>query len=205
MSVGVKICGLTTKQDIAYINELKPKAAGFVVGYPKSKRNLPLSEAELLMKEVDQEILKVAVTVSPEVAFAREIEEAGFDVLQIHGEFDKRILDECEITIWRAANIKESLDAYHEAMKLPKQVKAVVLDGANAGGGKTFDWEQAVSEIKERTKLLILAGGLNRDNVAQGIKTFHPDLVDVSSGVEGTCGKDREKIQEFMTEVTRNG
>ena len=58
-------------------------------------------------------------------------------------------------------------------------------------------------EMKDRS--FILAGGLTPANVREGIELFHPDVVDVSSGVEGTKGKSREKIEEFVREVRKHG
>ena len=56
-----------------------------------------------------------------------------------------------------------------------------------------------------KKKSFVLAGGLQPGNVAEGIQIIEPDIVDVSSGVEGTKGKSREKIEEFVREVRKHG
>ena len=83
-----------------------------------------------------------------------------------------------------------------------------MLDGISYGGGQTFDWNaQSAAQIRTLfgTKKLVLAGGLNEDNVAEGIALFQPDVVDVSSGVERDygSGKDEEKIKKFIGKVRR--
>ena len=79
-------------------------------------------------------------------------------------------------------------------------VDAFVLDayieGAYGGGGKTFDWELA-SKAKEYGKI-ILAGGLNIENVKEAIDKLAPFGVDVSSGVETSGYKDGDKIRDFI-------
>lgn len=91
-----------------------------------------------------------------------------------------------------------------------EKIEAYVLDGAAFGSGKTFDWNSgSVAQIKALfgDKKLVLAGGLNPSNVAEGIGIFRPDIVDVSSGVEkeSGSGKDEEKIKKFIKEVRKNG
>lgn len=94
-------------------------------------------------------------------------------------------------------------------MKMPqhlqKKIEAIVVDGASYGGGETFDWKQAnvknaAAELLMQRKF-VLAGGLNESNVQEGMKLFSPDVVDVSSGVEGENGKDKTKINNFVRKV----
>ena len=65
-----------------------------------------------------------------------------------------------------------------------------MIDGEKYGGGKTFDWTaDAVNKRMDIKIPIVLAGGLNSKNVIDGIEKFQPDIVDVSTGVEGTSGK----------------
>ena len=92
-----------------------------------------------------------------------------------------------------------------------KKITGYVIDAGNYGSGKTFDWNSSkavLEEAKQKVfagKQFILAGGLNSKNVAEGINTFSPDIVDVSSGVEGKCGKDKILIEEFIGKVREHG
>ena len=92
-------------------------------------------------------------------------------------------------------------------------ISGYVADGAGYGGGKPFDWEGLSKSVREsldairqnRGIQLILAGGLTEENVAQGIRCFEPDIVDVSSGVEENGKKSRIKIENFIRKVRQHG
>ena len=81
-----------------------------------------------------------------------------------------------------------------------------MADGAGYGGGKPFDWEVCSSRVRTLSKgmKLILAGGLDAENVRTGIRYFHPDVVDVSSSVEEDGKKSRQKIEEFIRKVRKD-
>lgn len=207
----VKICGLTKTEEAAYLNDVGADYAGFVF-YPKSKRNVSFVQSKEIREQLNPQIQAVAVTVSPDVELVRKIIDSGFDIVQIHGELNKEVLETASIPIWYAVNIikeEELLQKAEAFMKMPqhlqKKIEAIVVDGASYGGGKTFDWKQAnvknaAAELLMQRKF-VLAGGLNESNVQEGMKLFSPDVVDVSSGVEEENGKDKTKINNFVRKV----
>ena len=74
--------------------------------------------------------------------------------------------------------------------------------GVSGGTGRTFDW--SVLDAVERTRPLVLAGGLTPANVAEAVRRVRPDVVDVATGVESSPGvKDPVKIAAFVREVRR--
>ena len=81
------------------------------------------------------------------------------------------------------------------------------MDGAGYGGGQRFDWQKQLHMDRQAGifagRKFVLAGGLHAGNVAEGIRLFDPDIVDVSSGVENDngIGKNRDKIMEFVRKV----
>jgi phosphoribosylanthranilate isomerase len=212
----VKICGLTRREEAAYLNEAGADYAGFVF-FEKSKRNVTIPQAQAIRAQLDERIRSVAVTVSPDVALAQTLEEAGFAILQIHGELSPKVLEAVQIPVWYAVNIadEKELEARMNFLKdLPKRlsnkIEAIVVDGAEYGSGKTFDWTKSKRLKKAGAqsppdlfchRRFVLAGGLHPGNVQDGIALFAPDVVDVSSGVEGASGKDRERIIEFIRKV----
>lgn len=106
MRTRIKICGLTSPEEAAFLPSNQVDYAGMVLFYPKSRRNITIEKAREIMKALPPEIKKTAVTVSPTSEQVKLIEEAGFDVLQIHGHLAEEIPEEADIPIIRAVNVK---------------------------------------------------------------------------------------------------
>ncbi len=198
MTTKIKICGFTDPKEATYISYPDVSMMGMVLFFPKSKRNISIEKAKEIMKAADPRIQKVAVVVSPTVEQAMEIEKAGFDYMQVHGTLSDEVLAKTSISIIKAFNLG---DEQNPAYETNDRIKAYLFDAAEPGSGKSFDWS-ILSHMK-RTKKWILAGGLRVDNVGKAIAVVHPDMVDVSSGVEygDKPGKDPEKIAEFIHSV----
>lgn len=209
----IKICGLTTIEEAKALNEAQADYAGFVF-YEKSKRNVSVEEAEKIGSILNDRIKKVAVTINPDEEMLEQIEQAEFDILQVHGELKKEVLEKSHIPIWRACNLKEIKDV--EQLEQHKKIQGYVIDAGTAGSGKTFDWEQHQESIRKMRNTLfagkqfILAGGLKIENITKGIELFSPDVVDISSGVERKqeeksgqekSGKDKALVLEFVKKV----
>ena len=196
----VKICGLTSPAEARYLNENHVDFAGMVLFFPKSKRNISIEQAMEIMAALDASIKRVAVVVSPSIEQVRQIEAAGFDYVQIHGEIPETETEAeaaIDIPILKAFNVSDmgSYEKYHN----DSRIAGYMFDAIEPGSGKTFDWK-LVDNIPRDEKLLLLAGGLNPDNVRMAIEAVHPDGVDVSSGVENDdgAGMNAEKIHDFV-------
>lgn len=196
----IKICGLTSVKEAEYLNKHQVDFAGMVLFYPKSKRNITIDHAKEIMGALKEEIKSVAVVVSPTIEQVLEIEKAGFDYIQVHGELPEEVFTTLDIPVLKAFNVKD-MGRYQEYHENPA-IAGYVFDAQEPGSGKTFDWS-LVQNIPRDEKLLLLAGGLNPENVANAIEYVQPDGVDVSSGVEYTdkLGKDPEKIQVFVENI----
>ena len=197
----IKICGLTSPAEARYLNENHVAFAGMVLFFPKSKRNISIEQAIEIMAALDASIKRVAVVVSPSIEQVRQIEASGFDYVQIHGEIPETEAEAAiAIPILKAFNVSDmgSYEKYHN----DSRIAGYVFDAIEPGSGKTFDWK-LVDNIPRDEKLLLLAGGLNPDNVRMAIEAVHPDGVDVSSGVENDngAGKNPEKIHDFVAAI----
>ena len=105
--VQVKICGLTSMDDVHIIEKYGDDYAGMVLYYPKSRRNIDITLAETLATRLKKSDIKtVAVVVSPDVSQLEAIQNAGFDYIQIHGELSDDVYNACSVGIIRAVNIK---------------------------------------------------------------------------------------------------
>ena len=202
-STKIKICGLTSPAEARYLNENHVDFAGMVLFFPKSKRNISIEQAMEIMAALDASIKRVAVVVSPSIEQVRQIEAAGFDYVQIHGEIPETETEAeaaIAIPILKSFNVSDmgSYEKYHN----DSRIAGYVFDAIEPGSGKTFDWK-LVDNIPRDEKLLLLPGGLNPDNVRMAIEAVHPDGVDVSSGVENDdkAGKNPEKIHDFVAAI----
>jgi phosphoribosylanthranilate isomerase len=212
MTVKVKICGITRKEDLDAAVEAGADAVGFVVGVSSSSRNLSLTEAARLIRQVPPFVASVLVTVPRSIGDFAVYEKLNPDIIQVHGED----LDTAESVrlklpntqlIWAVnAQLVSHLDAVSRATNL---FDAILIDsfadGRYGGTGVVHDWELS-RRIKQaiQPKPLILAGGLNPENVAEAVCTVEPYAVDVSSGVERQPGiKSHKKIVEFIKNAKR--
>ncbi len=205
----IKICGITRQGETGILNRCNVDYAGFVF-YEKSKRNVDIETVRSVGKALDPAIRKVAVMVSPGAEFVAGIQE-DFDILQIHKQLDEAVLEVAKRPVWLAINISNS-DEVDEKLRwlsmlpdeLEQKIEAIVVDAPNFGSGTTFDWDSGIEvrdAIKKLDKSFVLAGGLRPQNVSEGIKIFRPDIVDVSSGVEGDSGKDDRLVEDFVNNV----
>lgn len=196
----IKICGLTTPQEAEWVSKAQADYVGMVLFFPKSKRNITIEQAKEIMKSLSSKIQKVAVVVSPSALQIKEIQEAGFDIVQIHGQVFPEALGILKIPFLRAFNV----DNMQEWERYEAETKCVgyVFDAVKPGSGETFDWS-SIPNLPEDGKPYLLAGGLNPDNVGSAVAAMHSYGVDVSSGVESDSGmgKDPEKIEAFVKAV----
>ena len=196
----IKICGITSLAEAQYLNRNQVDFAGMVLFFPKSKRNINIEQAKCIMEALDYQIKTVAVVVAPTIEQVLEIQDAGFDYVQIHSDIPEGLFEKIHIPVWKAFNVSD-LDKFEEYHN-QKGIVGYVFDAAGYGSGETFDWSM-VKDILRDEKLFLLAGGLRPDNVAEAVRYVRPDGVDVSTGVEKDDGKgkDAEKIDRFVQAV----
>lgn len=198
----IKICGITSEEEIGYIAKAGINYAGFVLFFSKSKRNLSLERAENLVAKLPEDIASVAVMVSPTKEQVEAVVDAGFSAIQIHGKVEDSIITSCQIPVFKAFNVSD-MDAFSHYEQMD-EVVGFVMDAAVPGSGKTFDWD-LLQKIPSTEKQVLLAGGLNPDNVGEALTACAGkiDGVDTSSGVERTDGngKSKERIEAFVRVV----
>lgn len=198
----IKICGITSEEEIGYIAKAGINYAGFVLFFQKSKRNLSLERAENLVAKLPEDIASVAVMVSPTKEQVEAVVDAGFSAIQIHGKVEDSIITSCQIPVFKAFNVSD-MDAFSHYEQMD-EVVGFVMDAAVPGSGKTFDWD-LLQKLPSTEKQVLLAGGLNPDNVGEALAacTGKIDGVDTSSGVERADGngKSKERIEAFVRAV----
>ncbi len=193
----VKICGITRFEDASAAVSFGADALGFVF-YEASPRFVFPETVKEIISNLPPFVTTVGVFVN---ATPNEIEEivkyTGIDIVQLHGEEPP---EECEFwpRVIKAFRVRE-MDDLRELKRY--RASAYLLDTYSpetpGGTGVTFNWDIAVEA--KRLGPVILAGGLNPDNVVDAVKRVRPYAVDVSSGVEAEKGiKDHEKMRLFI-------
>lgn len=197
MSAKVKICGITNMKDALLAAEYGADFLGFI--FTKSKRQIQPEKARKIIKRVKNVVTTVGVFMDDSLEFIKKvIQEAEIDIVQLHGKETPEFCQKIEKRVIKRIHVN-NYDTHQTLIRKMRDfsVFSFLLD-PGTGSGKTFDWTIA-SNINLP---LIIAGGLNPNNVKEMIQLLHPFGVDVSSGVEKKIGKkDPEKIRRFIEEV----
>ena len=202
MNVKLKICGLTNAADVQAAIDAGADYLGFIL-YPMSSRFISPAKARELIKKVPRKIKTVGVFVnSPPNQIVELMEFCGFNIAQLHG--DESAADALEIgreRVWKAMALNTAKDIEQAAAFPAAAILADSIGTVHRGGtGKKCDWQQAAEAAKQLK--LILAGGINPENVAEAAKAVKPFAVDVCSGVEASKGiKDHQKILELAAKL----
>jgi phosphoribosylanthranilate isomerase len=187
----VKVCGITTENDLETCIEAGAHAIGFNF-YFKSPRFLSAARARQIAKSVSGPYIKVGVFVNPrEEELLQTASLVPLDVLQLHGErWPKHLAS--SFCVWRGGSAGMSRE------ELDPNVEAWLLDTPTpkyGGSGETFDWSLA-ADFPRRA---IVAGGLDASNVASAIEMAHPWGVDACSRLETKPGeKDPARMKLFV-------
>jgi phosphoribosylanthranilate isomerase len=203
----IKICGI---KDLAAMDAAVDAGADMVglVFFPPSPRSLSLQEGAVLAGRARGRALVVALSVDADDRLLEGIARTvGPDLYQLHGsESPARVAElrkRLGKPVMKAIPVASAADlavvpAYAAVADRLLFDARPPRDATRPGGhGRAFDWS-LLSRV-ERTKPVMLSGGLNPQNVAEAIRTVRPDAVDVSSGVEEGPGvKDARKIAAFI-------
>ena len=205
MRVRVKICGITRVEDALSAVEQGADAIGLVF-YDQSPRNVSINQAVEIASHIPAFVSVVGLFVNAEPSFINEvISNVKIDLLQFHGDESPEECASYSLPFIKAIRVKSDTNLVQYAIDY-STAKALLLDaytkGVAGGTGHVFDWNLIPKRL---AKPIILAGGLNADNVAQAIQQVMPYAVDVSGGVEASKGiKDAAKIAAFMRQVYSN-
>ena len=199
MSIRVKICGITNTADAVAAVDAGAHALGFMF-FPASKRNVSLDVAREIIRELPPFVSKVGVFVNASEELVREATNtSGIDTLQFHGEESAEFCAKFSLKVIKAFRIRDR-DSLRECLNY--QSHAWLLDsyveGMQGGTGVTFNWDVAMKATRFN-RMVVLAGGLTVETVAEAVRKVRPFAVDVSSGVESAPGKkDHAKVRDFI-------
>ncbi|MEX0942780.1 MAG: phosphoribosylanthranilate isomerase [Pseudomonadales bacterium] len=207
MRTRIKICGITTVEDLDCAVSSGADAVGFNL-YPPSPRAIDIETARKLVSSLPPLVSSVGLFVNQDPVEVRTICEAiGFDLVQFHGDESDAECASLNKPFIKAVRIGDRTDVLAVATDYPS-CRALLLDtrveGMFGGTGTTFDWTRLIrqSGYKKLSRPLFLAGGLTPENVRDAIRIVQPYAVDVSTGVESAPGKkDHARIKAFVDAV----
>ena len=193
----IKICGVTNYEDAVAVIDAGATAIGFNF-FPQSKRYITPTAAKEIADKIRGKISIVGIFVNEDLQSVKSIAASvKLTYCQFHGDEEPDYIKKFPNAI-KSFRVNDSLKSiYFDDYK----VAAFLLDAYDekemGGTGKQFNWLLA-REANEFGKI-ILAGGLNPENVKSAIEIVQPWGVDVSSGVEiAPRKKDKTKIQQFV-------
>lgn len=196
----IKVCGITRLEDALLAVREGATAIGLNF-YPGSPRYVDFGRGAVLGSVVPHGVLKVGVFVDEAAERILETARAvGLDVVQLHGSetpYDCELL--APLRVWKAVRVG---DGWTPDTLSDYRCEAFLLDaagpnGALGGTGRSFRWELA--RVAAQYGKIIIAGGLDGENVAEAIRVAGPWGVDASSRLERSPGvKDPEKVREFL-------
>jgi phosphoribosylanthranilate isomerase len=202
----VKICGHKIVEDAKHSVELGADFIGVIVEVPvDTPRKISKEQAAEIVRVIEPPAQGVMVIMPESVDEAVELYEVVKpSFIQLHGsespEFVKELKNRVPCKIIKAIHMKE--DSIDEAKKHAKFADMLLLDTASekaGGSGITHDWKISKRIIDEVELPVLLAGGLNQENVKDAIDATEPYGVDTASGVEGPSGtKDYNKVRDFI-------
>lgn len=202
----VKICGLTRTEDVQAAVAAGADALGFVF-YPGSKRAVSAAQAAALVATVPAFVSVVGLFVDADSDSVRQVlAQVPLDQLQFHGHEDAAFCRQFGRRYLKAVPMRDLPDraAVAAYMAAFPDAAAFLCDTfgreQTGGSGERFDWHK----LPQDGRRIIVAGGLNADNLGELTAFYQPWGVDVSSGVETMPGqKSFAKMQRFVAQAKR--
>ncbi len=194
-----KICGITNIEDAIFAADNGAWALGFNF-YLGSKRYITPQNVKQIIKQLPKSVLKIGIFIGESYQFiAQNIDDIGLDFAQIYQDFDVSLTDKKSLILTLQIDSKRQLPESAILKSYPYILfdAPIAKDGLMGGTGRKANWDLAAELAADYP--LILAGGLNCQNVKQAIKIVRPYALDVASGVEKSYGiKDHLLVKNFL-------
>ena len=197
-----KICGVSDPKTLSYIVNHKnpPQFIGFIVNYPKSKRNVSIEKLKELIEIDKKKSLYVAVMVNPEENILEEIKDLQLDYYQLYDCSVNKIKSIKKIynkKIIVAITIENSEDVKN--YELYKDVSDIYLFHSK-GYEKSMSFDHSLITNIQSKKELMLAGNIQVTDDLEKYKEI-ADIIDISGGLETSGLKDIYKIEIFLNKL----
>jgi len=198
----VKICGLSTAEQVQTSIKYGADFCGFILNYPKSHRFIEFEKAKELTKIEKKNTKYVAVLVNPNEDELEKFSKLNIDYFQIYGNYNSNLISNIKSKfnkkIITAIQVKNKKDALN--YKQFQDVADIILwdsSGLEYSLDWNFNWIHSVPN--NITKMI--AGNINIDKLKKILKLA--DIVDVSGALETNKVKDIIKIKNFLNSLKK--
>ncbi len=212
--VALKVCGITNLEDARQIAQLDCRMLGLIFA-DVSPRCIDRSTAQkisLLVKSLDSDIKLVGVFKDQPINFVSETaSNQNLDYVQLHGEEDTDYIERLNLPTIKVIEYGAQKSADREDLaRYGKLVDYFLLDkpknkNSLQGDPLIESLKNRLDQIRDLGPGIIIAGGINQNNVRIVINQFKPDLVDIASSVESAPGqKDLNKVKAFIETMNQS-
>ena len=198
----IKICGLSTAEQVQTSIKYGADFCGFILNYPKSHRFIEFEKAKELIKIEKKNTKYVAVLVKPNENELEKFSKLNIDYFQIYGNYNSNLISNIKskfnkkiIVTIQVKNKKDVLN-----YKQFQDVADIILwdsSGLEYSLDWNFNWIRSVPN--NITKMI--AGNINIDKLKKILKLA--DIVDVSGALETNKVKDIIKIKNFLNSLKK--
>lgn len=224
MTIKIKLCGITSRNDLELVAREGADYGGVIVGIPQSPRNITMEEAKTICSNPPLPVINLTFNKSLEENLL-VMDTLHPAALQLQGEENPGLVAELkkrvECEIWKVLHMpsreedkqinlqdifriaREFMDAGASRFMIDA---TAILEGVRrfGGTGKTVDWDAARILCTQIPKPVFLAGGLKPDNVAEAIRIVQPFGVDLCSGIEIEKGRKDPLLVRQLIQNARN-
>ena len=201
--IPLKICGITNLEDARAAVRSGASAIGFIF-YNKSLRYISMETAYQIATDIRGHVALVGVFVDESLDYVNGVaDEIGLNFIQLHGNETPEYCLGIHFPVIKVFRVSSD---FNVGIINSYNVHAFLFDTYkkdNPGGtGEVLNWDK-ISNL-QIDKPIILSGGLNIENIEEGVDIVCPSAVDVNSGVESRPGKKNEKKMVSVVKILNN-
>ena len=198
----VKVCGLSTAEQVKTCVDLKANYCGFILNYPKSHRFIQLEKAKELTNIEKKDTKYVGVLVNPKNEELEKFSRLNIDYFQIYGNYNKKLISNIKLKFNKkiivAIQVKKEKDVFNYK-KFEKAADIILWD--SSGLENSISWNFKWIKLIPNNVIKMIAGNISIDKLEKIFKLA--DIVDVSGALETNKVKDILKIKNFLKRIKK--
>jgi len=193
----VKICGLSTAEQVEISIKYGADFCGFILNYPKSHRFIEFEKAKKLTEVEKKNTKYVAVLVNPKEDELEKFSKLNIDYFQIYGNYNSNLISSIKSKfnkkIIATIQVKNKNDVLNY-----KQFQGVadIILWDSSGLERSLDWNFNWINSVPNNITKMIAGNININKIKKILKLA--DIIDVSGALETNKVKDIIKIKNFL-------